>query len=114
MILPACGESFIFPRTAGHMSSRIAGATSPAVHFELPRFTLTPNLPTFHNRAWYNAIAAVATSSVILGDKGDGSPRAREVAKQRYAIYNDGYVSDIIEKNATHNGNCWPPCQPPT
>ena len=33
MILPACGESFIFPRTAGHMSSRIAGATSPAVHF---------------------------------------------------------------------------------
>ena len=48
MILPARGESFIFPRTAGHMSSRIAGATgSPAVHFELPRFTLTPNLPKY-------------------------------------------------------------------
>ena len=45
MILPVCGESFIFPRTVGRMSSRIAGATSPAVHFELPRFTLTPNLP---------------------------------------------------------------------
>ena len=57
------------------------------------------------NRAWFNAISAVATTSVILGDKGDGSPRAREHAKQRYAIYNEGHVPDIIEKNAANNGN---------
>ena len=58
-----------------------------------------------YNRAWYNAISARATSAVILGDKGDGSPQARARAKQRYAIFNDGHVPDIIEKNAAHNGN---------
>ena len=37
------------------------------------------------NRAFYNAVSAQATTSVILGDKGDGSPRARADALARYA-----------------------------
>ena len=45
MIVPACGKSFICPRTAGHMSPHCGTATSPAVHIEPPRFTLTRNLP---------------------------------------------------------------------
>ena len=41
MIVPACGKSFICPRTAGHidMSPHCGTATSPAVHIEPPRFT---------------------------------------------------------------------------
>ena len=39
------------------------------------------------NRAFYNAVSAQATTSVILGDKGDGSPRARADALARYAHY---------------------------
>ena len=42
---------------------------------------------------------------MILGDKGDGSPRSRALAKQRYGWANEGYVSDIIEKHAADNGN---------
>ena len=41
---------------------------------------------------------------MILGDKGDGSPRARAVALQRYAWANEGHVPDIIHKNAADNG----------
>ena len=57
------------------------------------------------NRTCRDAIAAKATTSVILGDKGDGSPRSRAAALQRYAWANDGHVTDIIEKHAAHNGN---------
>ena len=42
---------------------------------------------------------------MILGDKGDGSPRARAAAKQRFAWANDGHVTDIIHKHAANNGN---------
>jgi hypothetical protein len=38
------------------------------------------------------------------GDKGDGSPRARAVALQRYAWANEGHLPDIIHKNAADNG----------
>ena len=41
----------------------------------------------------------------MLGDKGDGSPRARATAKQRYATFNADHVPDIIAKNAAFNGN---------
>ena len=57
------------------------------------------------NRACRDAIAARAVTTVILGDKGDGSPRARAAAKQRFAWANDGHVTDIIHKHAANNGN---------
>jgi hypothetical protein len=57
------------------------------------------------NRACRDAIAAKAVTTVILGDKGDGSPRARAAAKQRFAWANDGHVTDIIHKHAANNGN---------
>ena len=66
------------------------------------------------NRAFYNAVSAQATTSVILGDKGDGSPRARVDALARYAHYSADHVPDIIEQQAAKNGNavlyeskCW-------
>ena len=66
------------------------------------------------NRAFYNAVSAQATTSVILGDKGDGSPRARADALARYAHYSADHVPDIIEQQAAKNGNavlyeskCW-------
>ena len=49
------------------------------------------------NRCAYEAIAAVATGAVLLGDKGDGSPRARAEAVRRNAHYNAGHCPDIIE-----------------
>ena len=51
-----------------------------------------------------DALAATTNHEVILGDKGDGSPRARAVALQRYAWANEGHVPDIIHKNAADNG----------
>ena len=56
------------------------------------------------NRACRDALAATTNHEVILGDKGDGSPRARAVALQRYAWANEGHVPDIIHKNAADNG----------
>ena len=50
------------------------------------------------------SLAATTTHVVIIADKGDGSPRARAVALQRYALANDGHVPDIIHKNAADNG----------
>ena len=49
------------------------------------------------NRCAYEAIAAVATGAVLLGDKGDGSPRARAEAVRRNAHYNAGHCPDIID-----------------
>ena len=57
------------------------------------------------NRACRDAIAAKSTTAVILGDKGDGSAKARAAAKARYAWANADHVPDIIEKHAAHNGN---------
>jgi len=57
------------------------------------------------NKAWYDAVRATATTTVILGDKGDGSPRARAHALQRYGWANNTHVADIIEKDAARNGN---------
>ena len=58
------------------------------------------NATTRHNRfnrAVWDALQAVATGSVVLGDKGDGSPRAREEAARKYAHFNKGHCPDIIE-----------------
>ena len=41
--------------------------------------------------------ASVATGPVILGDKGDGSPMARDAAKRRNAHFNADHCPDIIE-----------------
>ena len=49
------------------------------------------------NRAVYNMLEAVATGPVILGDKGDGSPRAKEEAARKHAHFNKGHCPDIIE-----------------
>ena len=57
------------------------------------------------NRACRDAIAAKSNSEVILGDKGDGKPRARALALQRYAWANDGHVADVIHKHGARNGN---------
>ena len=59
------------------------------------------------NRALYNAVEAVATSTVQLGDKGDGSPAARAEAKQRYAHYNRDHVPDIIYGNTLIEYKCY-------
>ena len=40
------------------------------------------------NRCFYTAVAAVATTRVLLGDKGNGSPAARREALTRYAHLN--------------------------
>ena len=37
------------------------------------------------NKAVYDAVNAQTTTSVILGDKGDGAKRDREEALERYA-----------------------------
>lgn len=58
------------------------------------------NTTTRHNRfnrAVYDALKAVAEGSVILGDKGDGSPRAKEEAVRKHAHFNKGHCPDIIE-----------------
>ena len=46
-----------------------------------------------------------STTAVILGDKGDGSAKARAAAKARYSWAKADHVPDIIEKHAAHNGN---------
>ena len=56
------------------------------------------------NKAVYNAVNAQATTSVILGDKGDGAKRDRAEALKRYAHYNKDHVPDIIEQGAAKNG----------
>ena len=57
------------------------------------------------NRAVRDAIFAKSTTPVILGDKGDGRPLTRALARQRYGWANDGHVPDIIHKHAAANGN---------
>ena len=57
------------------------------------------------NRACRDAIAAKATTEVILGDKGDHSPRAVAAAAARYKSFNDGHIPDIIHKHAAPSGN---------
>ena len=49
-------------------------------------------------RGWYNAIAAVATTQIVLGDKDN-----RAKTKQ-FNDYNDGYVVDIAEIAAGDSG----------
>ena len=44
------------------------------------------------NRAWQRALAAVATGSVLLGDKEE---------KDKYKMYNEGYVPDLVRPGAS-------------
>ena len=57
--------------------------------------------------AWYTAIQAAAITPVVLGDKGNGSHDGTAPAelKQRYSIYNDGYIPDIIATSASPSGS---------
>jgi hypothetical protein len=57
--------------------------------------------------AWYTAIQAAAITPTILGDKGDGSHNGTAPAelKQRYSMYNDGYIPDIIATSASPSGS---------
>ena len=50
------------------------------------------------NRAWQRALAAVATGSVLLGDKEE---------KDKYKMYNDGYVPDLVRPGASAWGTDW-------
>ena len=54
------------------------------------------------------SINAQATTSVLLGDKGDGSKRDREAALERYAHYNKDHIPGIIEQGAAKNGKAVP------
>jgi hypothetical protein len=56
------------------------------------------------NKAVYDAVNAQTTTSVILGDKGDGAKRDRAEALARYAHYNKDHVPDSIEQGAAKNG----------
>ena len=49
------------------------------------------------NRCAFEALAAVATGAVLLGDRGDGSPRASAEAVRRNGHYNADHCPDIIE-----------------
>ena len=50
------------------------------------------------NRAWQRALAAVATGSVLLGDKEE---------KDKYKMYNEGYVPDLVRPGASEWGTDW-------
>ena len=50
------------------------------------------------NRAWQRALAAVATGSVLLGDKEE---------KDKYKMYNEGYVPDLVRPGASAWGTDW-------
>ena len=61
------------------------------------------NATTRHNgvnRCVHNARAAVATGTLKLGDKGDGSARARGEAARKFDMFNKGHVPDIVEIDA--------------
>jgi hypothetical protein len=72
------------------------------------------NATTRHNavnRCIYNARAAVATSTVRLGDKGS-TMQSRMEASRRFEMYNKGHVPDIIEIDAVdtlYEVKCWTP-----
>ena len=57
--------------------------------------------------AWYTAIQAAAITPVVLGDKGNGSHNGTAPAelKRRYAMYNDGYIPDIVATSASPSGS---------
>jgi hypothetical protein len=64
------------------------------------------------NRCLYNARAAVTGGSLRLGDKGDGSARARKEAAARWEMFNKGHVPDIIEIDSidtVYETKCWTP-----
>ena len=48
------------------------------------------------NTAWYDAVAAIAHTSTILGDKDDTSGRTKQ--------FNDGHVPDLVEVNGGSTG----------
>ena len=50
------------------------------------------------NRAWRDALAAVATGTVLLGDKQEA---------HKYKQYNDGHVADIVQIGASAWGTDW-------
>ena len=50
------------------------------------------------NRAWRDALAAVATGTVLLGDKQEA---------HKYKQYNEGHVSDIVQVGASAWGTDW-------
>ena len=64
------------------------------------------------NRCVYNARAAVTSATLRLGDKGDGSVRARAEAAKRTEMFNKGHIPDIIEVDAVDSlieTKCWSP-----
>ena len=50
------------------------------------------------NRAWRDALAAVATGTVLLGDKQEA---------HKYKQYNEGHVADIVQIGASPWGTDW-------
>ena len=75
------------------------------------------NATTRHNgvnRCVHNARAAVATGTLRLGDKGDGSARARGEAARKFDMFNKGHVPDIVEIDAIdtlYETKCWTACK---
>ena len=75
------------------------------------------NATTRHNgvnRCVYNARAAVATGTLKLGNKGDGSARARGEAARKFDMFNNGHVPDIVEIDAIdtlYETKCWTACK---
>ena len=51
--------------------------------------------PAYSNRAWRDALAAVATGTVLLGDKAEAD---------KYKQYNVGHVADLVQPCA---GTVW-------
>ena len=70
-------EMFAFPLTFGNAACNL-GEHSRRHHAT--------------NRAWRDALAAVATGTVILGDKQEAD---------KYRQYNEGHVADIIQVGAS-------------
>ena len=50
------------------------------------------------NRAWRDALAAVATGTVLLGDKQEAD---------KYKKYNEGHVADLVQPGASPWGTDW-------
>ena len=50
------------------------------------------------NRAWRDALAAVATGTVLLGDKAEAD---------KYKQYNVGHVADLVQPGASPWGTDW-------
>jgi hypothetical protein len=64
------------------------------------------------NRAVKDMLAAVEDGPVWMGDKGDGSPKARADALLTWAHYNSSHVPDIIvpgDVDRLYELKCWSP-----